>query len=376
MLSSEDFSLFDHQMMARAIQLAKHGRFTTTPNPNVGCVIVKNQSEIVGEGWHQKAGTPHAEIHALNQAADKAKGATAYVTLEPCSHHGRTGPCAEALVKAGITRVVAAMVDPNTNVSGQGFALLEKNHVDVAHGLLESEAVKLNRGFIKRMKTGRPWVTVKLAASLDGKTALSNGTSQWITSPAARQDVQIHRALSCAVLSGSGTVLADNPSLNVRYDELGAATYLIEANQLRQPLRIILDGKNQLTGQLKMFDVDGQTHVVNRVFNPQLPDHVKQSQIPSKGNKLDLHHLLELLGQWQLNQIWVEAGGMLAGALVQQNLVDELILYQAPKLLGDKGQNLFVMDELTEMQQAKQLQWSQIRQVGEDIKFTALFKDR
>lgn len=374
MNASDNFSQFDHEMMARAISLAKRGRFTTTPNPNVGCVILQQQKNIVGEGWHQKAGTPHAEIHALNQAAEQAQGATAYVTLEPCSHHGRTGPCAEALVKAGVKRVVAAMVDPNPNVSGQGLAILKDNGVAVSCGLLAEQALQLNRGFVKRMQTGRPWVTVKLAASLDGKTALANGTSQWITSKAARQDVQVHRAQSCAVLSGSGTVLADNPSLNVRFNELGAASNLIDADQLRQPLRIILDGKNQLSGDLKMFALEGHTHVINRMNNPQLPEYVVQTQISSHGNKLDLSQMLVHLGKLQLNQVWVEAGGMLAGALVQQNLVDELILYQAPKLLGDKGQNLFVMDELAQMQQAKQLRWSQVRQIGPDIKFTALFE--
>lgn len=372
-MSSTSFSLLDHQMMARAIQLAKRGRFTTTPNPNVGCVITQDDGTIIGEGWHHQAGTPHAEVHALNQAGGQVKGATAYVTLEPCSHHGRTGPCAEALRDAGVKRVVAAMVDPNPDVSGRGLALLEKNGVDVSCGLLGGEAEKLNRGFIKRMKTGRPWMTIKLAASLDGKTALANGTSQWITSSAARQDVQLHRAQSCAILSGSGTVLADNPSLNVRYNELGQGQSSLDEQHLRQPLRVVLDGKNQLSGQLKMFDLQGQTHVFNRTNNTALPAHVAQTQIKTTGNKLDLSQLLDHLGQMQLNHVWVEAGGMLAGALVQQNLVDELILYQAPKLLGDKGQNLFVMEALTKMQQAKQLSWSQIRQVGDDVKFTALF---
>lgn len=367
------FSAIDHKMMAKALKLAKKGQFTTTPNPNVGSVITDASGHVMGCGWHHKAGTPHAEIHAITQAGDRAKGGTAYVTLEPCSHSGRTGPCADALVRAGVSRVVVAMQDPNPKVAGNGFAKLSAAGIDVSVGLMAEQAAALNKGFIKRMMTGRPWVTVKLAASLDGKTALANGTSQWITSTPARQDVQSHRAKSCAILSGSGTVLADNPSLNVRYSELGVAQKYVDPDTLRQPTRVILDGKNQLTNAMKMWDLNGLNIVVNRIANSLLPAHVKQIQVASMGNKLDLNEALLHLGDLEFNTIWVEAGGMLAGALIEQNLVDELILYQAPKLLGDKGQNLFVMSELTKMSEAKMLHWRSIKQVGNDVKFTAEF---
>lgn len=372
-MSTPTFSVLDHQHMALALKLAENGVYTTTPNPNVGCVIVNEQQTVIGQGWHHKAGTPHAEVHALAMAGKQAINGTAYVTLEPCSHTGRTGPCADALIAAGIKRVVAAMVDPNPNVSGQGLAKLAAKGIDVSHGLLETQARKLNRGFIKRMTQSRPWVTVKLAASLDGKTALANGISQWITDEAARQDVQRHRAMSCAILTGSGTALVDNPSLNVRYDELGQAQEDIDPNQVRQPLRIILDGKNQLTGSLRMFSLDGPNIVINRIPNRQLPAHVKQVQVSNEGNKLDLKQVLAVIAEQEINQLWVEAGGMLAGALVEQNLVDELILYQAPKLLGDKGQNLLVMSELTRMSEAKELHWSSIKRVGDSLKLTAEF---
>ncbi|MFA3789626.1 bifunctional diaminohydroxyphosphoribosylaminopyrimidine deaminase/5-amino-6-(5-phosphoribosylamino)uracil reductase RibD [Aliiglaciecola sp. SL4] len=372
-MPSYNFSTLDHHFMSIAIKLARKGQYTTTPNPNVGCVIANQNGEVIGQGWHHKAGTPHAEVHALKQAGKQAQGATAYVTLEPCSHFGRTPPCADALIQAGVKRVVAAMVDPNPNVAGRGLKRLAEQGIDVSHGLLSEQAHQLNRGFIKRMTLKRPWVTVKLAASLDGKTALANGKSQWITGPHARADVQDHRAKSCGILSGSGTVLADNPSLNVRFNELNHAKNWVLESELRQPLRIILDGKNQLTDNLKMFDLEGQTLIINRKVNPLIRDSVEQVQIDSIGNKLDLVAMLQVLSDKQLNEIWVEAGGMLAGTLVQQNLADELILYQAPKLLGDKGQNLFVMDELTQMNQAKILKWSRVRMVGDDLKMIAHF---
>ena len=231
------FSEQDVSYMAHAIRLAKNGVYTTTPNPNVGCVIVNEDGVIVGSGWHHKAGTPHAEIHALNQAGELARGATAYVTLEPCSHYGRTPPCSEALIKAGVNRVVAAMVDPNPVVAGRGLNMLKEAGIEVAHGLLAEQAEALNPGFVKRMQHGLPKVTLKMASTLDGKIALANGKSQWITGPEARRDVQRHRARACAVLSGSGTVLADNPSLNVRHGELGELKNALDAEQLRQPFK-------------------------------------------------------------------------------------------------------------------------------------------
>ncbi|WJG08420.1 bifunctional diaminohydroxyphosphoribosylaminopyrimidine deaminase/5-amino-6-(5-phosphoribosylamino)uracil reductase RibD [Aliiglaciecola sp. LCG003] len=372
-MTVQTFSAQDHRMMAQALKLAQRGIYSTSPNPNVGCVIADDSDNIVGQGWHLKAGSPHAEVHALRQAGRLAKGATAYVTLEPCSHFGRTPPCANALVEAGIKRVVAAMVDPNPAVSGRGLAILQQQGIDTSYGLMAEQAETLNRGFVKRMKTGTPWVTLKLAASLDGKTALANGRSQWITGTAARQDVQRHRLASCAILSGSGTVLTDDPSLNVRHHELGDLAQQIDKSTMRQPARIILDGRNQLHNALRLFDLAGQTYVFNQTYNSLLRPSVEQIQLASKDNKLDLQAVLQNLAELQFNNIWLEAGGRLAGALVQQNLVDELILYQAPKLLGDKSQNLFVMDELTSMSQTKMLQWSSIKMVGEDVKFTARF---
>jgi diaminohydroxyphosphoribosylaminopyrimidine deaminase/5-amino-6-(5-phosphoribosylamino)uracil reductase len=372
------FSKTDHQMMARAIQLAKRGEYTTSPNPNVGCVISDSQGVILGEGWHKKAGTPHAEVHALQQAGAFSKGATVYVTLEPCSHYGKTPPCADALIEAGVTRVVAAMIDPNPVVSGNGLMKLQEAGIKTEHGLLQASAEQLNRGFIKRMRTGLPWVTVKLAASLDGKTALKNGISQWITGPQARQDVQRHRARSCAILSGSGTVIADNPMLNVRYSELNLNDNVLAEKDLRQPLRVLLDGRNQLPASLNCLqsfenNLAGNVLLVNGQPSEHLfEQHVIQWQAPFNGNKLDLHKVITKLGEMQLNNIWVEAGGKLAGALLQNKLIDELILYQAPKLIGGAGQNLFDSIPIEVMDEAIELTWTDIRQVGSDIKMTAL----
>lgn len=369
-------------MMARAIELAKRGQYTTSPNPNVGCVIVDAQEAIIGEGWHQKAGSPHAEVNALEQThlnGHSTHGCTAYVTLEPCSHHGKTPPCAEALIKAGIRRVVVAMEDPNPLVSGNGLAKLKSAGITTAHGLLQSAAEKLNRGFIKRMRIGKPWVTVKMAASLDGKTALKNGLSQWITNPQARQDVQRHRAKSCAILSGSGTVLADNPSLNVRYGELNLTEEQLTVENVRQPLRVILDGRNQLPPDLTCLksisdNTGGEVLLINsRPSEHRFAEHVHQWQAPYLNKQLDLEQVMFKLAEMQLNHIWVEAGAKLAGALLQNNLIDELILYQAPKLIGSEGQDLFSMNELKSMDNIINLSWSDIRQVGNDVKMTALF---
>jgi diaminohydroxyphosphoribosylaminopyrimidine deaminase/5-amino-6-(5-phosphoribosylamino)uracil reductase len=374
------FSKTDHQMMARAIQLAKRGQYTTAPNPNVGCVICNSQGVIVGEGWHKKVGTPHAEVHALQQAGNNTKGATAYVTLEPCSHYGRTPPCADSLIAAGVTRVVAAMVDPNPLVSGNGLKKLQQAGIKTEQGLLQAAAEQLNRGFIKRMRTGKPWVTVKLAASLDGKTALGNGLSQWITGPLARQDVQRHRARSCAILSGSGTVIADNPVLNVRYSELNLAENVLSQQDLRQPLRILLDGRNQLPPSLTClqpfeYNLAGKVLLINgQPSDQQFAQHVSQWQAPFNGNQLDLDKVLTKLGELQLNHIWVEAGAKLAGALLQNKLIDELILYQAPKLIGGAGQNLFDTMPIEVMDEVIDLTWTDIRQVGNDFKMTALFQ--
>jgi diaminohydroxyphosphoribosylaminopyrimidine deaminase/5-amino-6-(5-phosphoribosylamino)uracil reductase len=375
----DPFSSHDGAMMALAIKLAARGRFTTRPNPNVGCVLCDPQGNIIGQGWHQKAGTAHAEVNALAQAGLAAQGAIAYVTLEPCSHQGRTPPCAQALITAGVAKVVVAMEDPNPLVSGQGLAALSQAGIEVAVGLMQTQATQLNRGFIKRMRRGMPWVTVKLAASLDGKTALASGLSQWITGPKARQDVQRHRAQSCAILSGSGTVLADDPGLNVRHNELGYLAGSLTEESLLQPLRVLLDGRGQIHPGLKLFDLPGEVLLVNAQTSPHdfssKTATTGQWQAPVHNGKLDLKALMHELGCRQINNLWVEAGGKLAGALLENNLLDELILYQAPKLLGDQGRDLFVMEALTTMQQAYTLHWQDIRQVGEDLKLTAYFNN-
>lgn len=294
------FSDLDFAMMSRAIKLAKRGIYTTAPNPNVGCVIVRDE-EIVGEGYHHRAGEPHAEVHAMRMAGEKAVGATAYVTLEPCSHYGRTPPCAEGLIKAKVARVVCAMVDPNPKVAGRGIQMLRDAGIEVQIGLLEQDALALNPGFIKYMRTGMPFVQLKMAASLDGQSALSNGQSQWITSPAARQDVQRYRAISGGILSTSKTVIDDNASLNVRWDDLPnsvQAHYLQE--ELRQPVRVILDRQNHLTDALKLFHTDGE-RVIVRSDGDCIP-------LLDSADQIDLSTTLKRISdEHHINHLWVEA---------------------------------------------------------------------
>lgn len=367
------FTAFDHEMMGRALNLAQKGVYTTSPNPRVGCVITQNNT-IVGEGFHQKAGEPHAEVHALRQAGDKAKGATAYVTLEPCSHYGRTPPCAEALIKAGVKRVVSAMQDPFDQVAGRGLSMLRDAGIEVSVGLLEPQAQALNRGFVTRVKQERPFVIGKMAASLDGKTALSNGVSQWITGPSARQDVQRFRAQSCAILSGAGTVLADDPSLNVRHAELGSIQSVLPEEQVRQPIRIIIDGQNRLHSELKLFHLPGESWVINLAPNAQLPSSVKQWQAPSVEGKVDLNALMHHLAKQQINNLWVEAGHQLFGALMQYQLIDELIYYIAPKLMGNPAQGVLEAPQWQKMDDIYQLVWIDHRMVGSDLRLTAQVK--
>ena len=365
------FSKTDAMHMATALKLAEKGRFFTSPNPNVGCVITNAHGEVVGQGYHHKAGQVHAEVNALNDAGAAAKGATAYVTLEPCSHHGKTPPCVDAIIKAGISRVVVAMEDPNPKVSGRGFSNLRDAGIQVDVGLMEDSARALNPGFIKRHQTGLPAVTLKMAMSLDGKTALANGQSQWITAPAARQDVQKHRAESCAILTGSGTVLVDNPALNVRPEELPPLSNAPTEGNIRQPLRVLLDGRNQLRGPLKVF-ADDNIMVVNLSDNPHLTEQgVRQWQAPVSGEKINLDATLRYLGKQQLNNVWLEAGSKLAGAFLEQQLVDRIIVYIAPKLMGHTAFSLLNLEEFSHMSEVPQLIWQDVRQVGEDLKLTA-----
>ncbi|KIF54537.1 bifunctional diaminohydroxyphosphoribosylaminopyrimidine deaminase/5-amino-6-(5-phosphoribosylamino)uracil reductase RibD [Vibrio owensii] len=364
---SSEFTPQDFEMMSRALKLAKRGIYTTAPNPNVGCVIVRD-GEIVGEGHHHRAGEPHAEVYAMRMAGDKAEGATAYVTLEPCSHYGRTPPCAEGLIKAKVARVVCAMEDPNPKVAGRGFQMLRDAGVEVQVGLLENEAIELNKGFIKFMQTGMPYVQLKMAASLDGQSALSNGQSQWITSPKARQDVQRYRALSGGVLSTSKTVIDDNASLNVRWDDLpNSVKAHYQQDEVRQPPRVILDRQSQLSDDLKLFNTDGERIIVSHGGDiaPEL----------DKNGQVDLAATLKAVASGtHINHLWVEAGATLASSLIKANLVDELIVYLAPKLMGSDGRGLIGALGLTEMAQVIDLTITDVRMVGEDIRITATVK--
>ncbi len=360
-----NFTPLDFQMMSRAIQLAKRGIYTTAPNPNVGCVIVQTDGQIVGEGFHAKAGEPHAEVYAMRMAGDNAKGATAYVTLEPCSHYGRTPPCAEGLIKAQVSKVICAMQDPNPKVAGRGIKMLRDAGIEVEIGLLEQDALDLNPAFIKRMQTGIPFVQLKMAASLDGQTALNNGQSQWITSPEARCDVQNYRAKSGAVLSTSQTVIEDNASLNVRWAELPSSIKGHYAeDELRQPIRVILDRQNQLRPELKLFQTPTP---VLRVAEASADIEVGTTD----AGQLDLHDLMRQLPANHIDHIWVEAGATLAKSLIEEQLVDELILYLAPKLMGSDGRGLMGALGFTSMSDVFDLEIKDVRQVGVDIRIVA-----
>ncbi|OEE69627.1 bifunctional diaminohydroxyphosphoribosylaminopyrimidine deaminase/5-amino-6-(5-phosphoribosylamino)uracil reductase RibD [Vibrio genomosp. F6] len=377
-----NFTPLDYQFMVRALELAKRGIYTTAPNPNVGCVIARD-GEIVGEGFHLKAGEPHAEVHALRMAGEKAVGATAYVTLEPCSHYGRTPPCAEGLIKAKVAKVICAMQDPNPQVSGRGIQMLRDAGIDVEVGLLEVDAKALNPAFIKKMQTGMPFVQLKMAASLDGQTALNNGKSQWITSPHARQDVQTFRAMSGAILSTSKTVIDDNASLNVRWDDLPCSVqsrYGLKPSALlkpsdevnsqeqksavRQPIRVILDRQHRLTEDLNLFQTQGE---VLRVGSEGADINLTETD-----HQLDLAELMsQLAEQHNINHVWVEAGATLAGQLLKNGLVDELIVYLAPKLMGSDGRGLIGALGLECMSQVIELDIQDVRQVGQDIRLIA-----
>jgi len=357
----------DQRFMARALYLARRGMYTTDPNPNVGCVLVNAAGEIVGEGWHQRAGQPHAEPLALAAAGNQSGGTTAYVTLEPCNHHGRTPPCAEALISAGVQRVVAATEDPNPTVSGRGYDKLRAAGIAVEAGLLEAEAIELNRGYTQRMRTGRPWVRAKLAVSLDGRTALANGASQWITGPAARADVHRWRARSSAILTGSGTVLADDPSLNARIPEL-------EADGIVQPVCVVADTHLATPTTARLLMTHAGTLIVHAGGDP-----VRKAELEARGaetlevdrdsdGKVDLVALLTRLGERSVNDVLVEAGSRLNGALLQAGLIDEFIVYQTASVLGSGARGMFETQSLRDMSERYPLQLHDVRRVGDDVR--------
>ncbi len=356
--------------MAQALRLAQRGLNTTTPNPRVGCVIV-NDGKVVGKGWHEHAGEPHAEVHALAAAGSLAKGATAYVTLEPCSHFGRTPPCADALIAAGVSRVIAAMSDPNPKVAGQGLDKLRAAGIDTAVGLLEAEARELNIGFISRMTRGRPWVRLKTAISLDGKTALNNGVSQWITGPDARRDAHAWRARSCAMLTGIGTVREDDPRLTVRD---------VPANypNPRQPLRVVVDSKLEISPAAKILE-GGNVLVACAIEDEARTQALGKLGadvvvLPDASGKVDLSELLTELGRRGINEVMVEAGPKLNGSLLREGCVDELLIYQAPVLLGDSARGMFNLAELTDLSGKRELVVIDRRLVGSDMRLLARFK--
>ncbi|MEN8178057.1 MAG: bifunctional diaminohydroxyphosphoribosylaminopyrimidine deaminase/5-amino-6-(5-phosphoribosylamino)uracil reductase RibD [Pseudomonadota bacterium] len=363
----------DYLYMARAIQLAEKGRYTTDPNPRVGCVLVK-QGEMVGEGYHRRAGEPHAERNALAMAGEHARGATAYVTLEPCCHHGRTPPCTDGLLEAGVKRVVVAMQDPNPLVAGEGLAILAAAGVEVESGVLQEQAEQLNPGFIKRMRQGLPYVRCKLAMSLDGRTAMASGESKWITSADSRRDVHRLRAGSSAILTGIGTLLADDPSMDVRLapSELGLEADL----PMPTPIRVVLDPDLSMPVTAGMLKLPGLTLVVSKNDDPVRVAALEQAgaQVLSAavdGAGLDLQQVMRLLAEQEINEVLLESGATLAGAMLSEGLIDELIVYLAPHIMGHGARGLFHLPGLEQMADRHDLHIDDVRKVGQDIRITA-----
>ncbi len=361
------FSDFDRFAMQRALALAARGLETTDPNPRVGCVVAQ-RGRVVGEGWHERAGEAHAEVAALRAAGSQAAGATVYVTLEPCSHHGRTPPCVEALIAARVARVVIAAGDPNPLVDGKGTATLRAAGIAVESGLMEAEAIELNAGFFRRMRAGRPLVRVKLAMSLDGRTALASGESRWITGEEARADVQRWRARSSAVLTGVGTVLADDPRLDVRAaNETGVTR--------RQPLRIVLDSQLRTPCSARLLATPGDVLILTTLTSPEDPralglttQGARLESLPLDGARLALPAVLDRLGELELNEVLVEAGATLAGEFLRQSLADELLLYVGLRLLGPEARALVTLPPLARLADAPSFTLIEMQQVGEDLR--------
>lgn len=358
----------DSRYMARALRLAERGLYTTSPNPRVGCVLVKD-GKVIAEAWHKQAGQAHAEILALETAADRARGATCYVSLEPCNHRGRTGPCTEALIKSGVSRVVYAMEDPNPRVAGAGVEKLRAAGIEVEGPLMAREAARINRGFVKRMATGRPYVRLKMATSLDGRTAMPDGNSFWITGPKARADVQRLRARSCAVLSGWRSVSMDNSQMTVRAEEFGLQG---EGIGQRQPLRVLIDSRLQLQSEARFFRADSPIIVANlKQEGKGEHTHISYLKTAEEGGHLDLNDLLVKLAEREVNEVLVESGSELSGAFIRAGLVDELIIYMAPKLMGSDARASFDLP-LQKMAESLPLHIKDIRQLGGDIRITAM----
>jgi diaminohydroxyphosphoribosylaminopyrimidine deaminase/5-amino-6-(5-phosphoribosylamino)uracil reductase len=363
MSATEQWSAADNTAMSRALQLARLGQYTADTNPCVGCVIMAD-GQVVGEGWHVRTGGPHAEAHAITAAGAAARGATAYVTLEPCNHHGRTPPCSQALIDAGVARVVYAIDDPNPQVAGQGAARLRSHGIAVGSGLMAAEAEALIPGYLKRMRTGLPYVRVKMAASLDGRTALADGESRWITSKAARADAQYGRVRSSAVLTGVGTIVADDPALNARVPQCD-----------RQPWRVVLDSSLRTPSDSRVINREGKVLVIGVQDDAGRRQSLERQGVeviivPACDGRPDLRAVLQLLAQRGANEIWVEAGATLAGAFVREGLFDELVLYLAPTLLGPDARPLLDLPPLAQLEQRHRLRFGSVRQVGDDLCLT------
>jgi len=350
------FAAFDRAMMARALELAAKGLYTTTPNPRVGCVVTQGEA-VVGEGWHEKAGAPHAEAIAIERAGPRAAGATVYVSLEPCNHQGRTPPCADLLVKSKVKRVVAAMLDPNPEAA-HGGARLAAAGIAFEHGLLEAEARELNIGFVSRVTRGRPWVRMKIAATLDGRTALANGKSQWITGLEARKDGHRWRARACAILTGIGTVKADDPRLTVR-----------DVQTPRQPLRVVVDSRLEIRHDAKVLEGEGA--LIFTAIDADRPLNAETHQLPNPRGKVELPEMLNELARRGVNELHVEAGLRLNGSLVREGCVDELLIYLNPSLLGDEALGMVELPGIESLETRTRLKIASLDRVGEDIRILA-----
>lgn len=355
------------QFMADALRLAEKGLYTTDPNPRVGCVLVK-QGQVIGRGWHQRAGEAHAEINALYEAGNEATGADCYVTLEPCSHFGRTPPCVDSLIRAGVARVFVAMQDPNPIVVGSGIALLQQAGIEVHTGILADQAEKLNPGFCQRMRMGKPFVRSKIAMSLDGRTAMASGESKWITGPLARLDVQKLRARSSAILTGIGTILADDPLLNVRGTE--NFDWYPQNQAVRQPLRIVVDTDLRMPANAQILKT-GKVLLATAVDTPSHHD-IETIVLPSLEHSIDLSALMTVLAQREINEVMVEAGAVLNGALLRSRLIDELVIYTAPKIMGNEARGAFELPNMTTMAQNIGLKITDMRSIGDDWRITAI----